>query len=494
MDGPTVTPDDIREYAEQARFDPDRFDHDEQAAAVHAQDELVTRLDDLDPLTVPNREYWDPAEEEDPNGAFLTRCDLRRTDEGVLSGLTLAIKDNIAVAGVPMTCGSPLFEDFVPTEDATVVDRILESGGRILGKSNMDEFALGGDAATMRFRLARNPNDRDHQPGGSSAGSGVAVADGLVDVALGSDTGGSVRFPASFCGTVGVKPSHGLVPLTGFVQFSKLNDEIGVLADTVEDAARTIAVIAGTDPRDAATAGAAPEEYVEAVEAVDEATVESLTVGVPDELFGGDPDVDKTVQDAVTDLEAAGATVSEVSIPNFEYAIPAWWAIAMTEAAAYVDANANNYWQHSMSNPAFTAAVEEAFSERADELGDYPAEVFLYGRHLMAEYGTEYYARAQHARELVTAGVDDALEGVDVLAGPTTPMVAPAWDGGNYLEDSTLDEAVRTTGPFNLTGHPAVSLPCGSIDGLPVGLQFIGRRGGDADALRAAAVWENMGD
>ena len=390
-----------------------------------------------------------------------------------------------------MTCGSPLFEEFVPAEDATVVDRILEAGGRILGKANMDEFALGGDAATMRFRLARNPNDWEHQPGGSSAGSGVAVADGLVDVALGSDTGGSVRFPASFCGVVGVKPSRGLVPLTGFVQFSKVNDEIGVLADTVEDAARTIAVIAGADPRDAGTAGPAPE-YVEAVEAVDEATVESLTVGVADELFGGDPDVDKTVRDAVTDLEAAGATVREVSIPDFEYAIPAWWAIAMTEAAAYVDANANNYWQRSVSDPAFTAAVEEAFSERADELGDYPAEVFLYGQHLMAEHGTEYYARAQRARELVTAGVDDALEGVDVLAGPTTPMVAPSWDGGNYLEDSTLDEAVRTTGPFDLTGHPAVSLPCGSIDGLPVGLQFIGRRGCDADALRAAAVWEKM--
>jgi Asp-tRNA(Asn)/Glu-tRNA(Gln) amidotransferase A subunit family amidase len=491
-DDSTVTADDIAQYAKRARFDPNRFDPDEQTAAIDAQDELMTPLEDLDVSTAPDREYWDPAEGDDPNGAFLTRCDLRRTDEGVLSGLTVAIKDNIAVAGIPMTCGSPLFEDYIPAEDATVVDRILAAGGRILGKSNMDEFALGGDAATMRFRLARNPNDPDHQPGGSSAGSGVAVADGLVDVALGSDTGGSVRFPASFCGVVGIKPSRGLVPLTGFAQFSKLNDEIGVLADTVEDVARTIAAMAGTDPRDAATAGLTPEEYVEEVEAVDDSTVESLTVGVPDELFGGDPEVDKTVRDAVNELAAAGATVREVSIPDFEYAIPAWWAIAMTEAAAYMDANATNYWQRSVPDPSFTAAVGEAFSERADELGDYPAEVFLYGQHLMAEYGDEYYARAQRARKLVTAGVDDALDGVDVLAGPTTPMVAPAWDSGNYLEDSTLDEAVRTTGPFNLTGHPAVSVPCGSEDGLPVGLQFIGRRGGDADALRAAAVWEAM--
>ena len=490
MDDPSVTTDDIGEYARRARLDPDRFDRDEQAAAIDAQDALVSKLDDLEGPTPPDREYWEPEEREDPNGAFLSRCDLQRSDDGALAGLTVAVKDNIAVAGLPMTCGSPLFADHVPAEDATVVDRILDAGGRIVGKANMDEFALGGDAATMRFRLARNPHDADHQPGGSSAGSGVAVADGLTDVALGSDTGGSVRFPASFCGVVGLKPSRGLVPLTGFVQFSKLNDEIGVLAGTVDEAARTLEAIAGPDPRDAATAGATPESYADAVAGVDTDTAGTLTVGVPEELFGGDPAVDETVRDALDALAAAGATVREVSIPDFEYAIPAWWTIAMAEVAAYVERNGTNFWQRSVADPAFAAAVDEALAERSDELGDYPADVFLYGQHLLAGDGPEYYARAQRARELVTAGVADALAGVDVLAGPTTPMVAPAWEGENYLEDSTLDEAVRTTGPFNLTGNPAVSVPCGTESGLPVGLQFVAPRGADATALRAAAIWE----
>ena len=491
-DEPSVTADDIGRYADRARLDPGRFDPETQAAAMEAQDDLIGRLDELEAPTAPAREHWEPDEDADPNAAFLTRCDLQQTDEGVLSELTVAVKDNIAVAGLPMTCGSPLFADHVPAEDATVVDRILETGGRILGKANMDEFALGGDAATMRFRLARNPHDPDHQPGGSSAGSGVAVADGLADVALGSDTGGSVRFPASFCGVVGVKPSRGLVPLTGFVQFSKLNDEIGVLADTVANAARTLDAIAGPDPQDAATAGSTPEAYVDAVDGVDAAAVETLTVGVPDELFGGEPAVDETVWAALDELAAAGATVREVSIPDFEYAIPAWWAIAMAEVAAYVDRDGTNFWQPSVQDPAFSAAVAEALASRSDDLGDYPAEAFLYGQHLLAADGPEYYARAQRARALVTAGVEDALEGVDVLAGPTTPMVAPAWEGESYLEDSTLDEAVRTTGPFNLTGNPAISVPCGANNGLPVGLQFVARRGADATALRAAAIWESL--
>jgi len=489
-DDPSVTADEIGQYARRARLDPERFDPAAQAAAIEAQDDLVARLDELEAPTPPDREFREPTEDEDPNAAFLSRCDLHRTDDGVLSGLTVAVKDNIAVAGLPMTAGSPLFADHVPSEDATVVERILDAGGRIVGKANMDEFALGGDAATMRFRLARNPNDPDHQPGGSSAGSGVAVADGLADVALGSDTGGSVRFPASFCGVVGLKPSRGLVPLTGLVQFSKLNDEIGVLADSVADAARTLDAIAGPDPRDATTDGAIAEAYVDAVEGVDAAAVESLTVGVPEELFGGDPAVDRAVRNALDDLAAAGATVREVSIPHFEYAIPAWWAIAMMEITAYVERNGSNFWQRSVGDPAFTAALDEALAERSDELGDYPAEALLYGQHLLATDGPEYYARAQRARELVTAGVAEALTEVDVLAGPTTPMVAPAWDGDSYLEDSTLDEAVRTTGPFNLTGHPAISVPCGRNDGLPVGLQFVGPRGADAATLRAAAIWE----
>lgn len=491
-ENPSVTTDEIAKYAERTQLDSERFDQDEQAGAVATQDNLVGRLDELYPRSPPDREYWNPDEDEDPNAAFLTRCDIQRTEDGPLSELSIVIKDNIAVAGLPMTCGSPLLEDYVPSDDATVVDRILNAGGRVAGKANMDEFALGGDPETMRFRLARNPHDPDHQPGGSSAGSGVAVADDLVDVALGSDTGGSIRFPASFCGVVGLKPSQGFVPLTGFVQFSKLNDEIGILGDTVEHVARTLGVISGPDSYDATTLASTSEDYVDAVSGLDAESATSFTIGIPEELFGGDPTVDEIVQDAIDDIEVAGATVREVSIPDFEYAIPAWWAITMTEVAAYFQSNGNNYWQRSINDPEFTAAIKEAFAGEADELGDYIADVLIYGEHLSDEYGDEYYARAQRARKMVTAGVNDALEDVDVLAGPTTPIAAPAWEGENYLEDSSLDEAVRTTAPFNLTGHPAVSVPCGTDDGLPVGLQFIAEHGADAAALQVASVWETI--
>jgi Asp-tRNA(Asn)/Glu-tRNA(Gln) amidotransferase A subunit family amidase len=356
----------------------------------------------------------------------------------------------------------------------------------------MDEFALGGDTDAMRFRLAHNPSSREHQPGGSSAGSGVAVADGLVNLALGTDTGGSVRFPASFCGVVGLKPTRGIVPLTGFVQFSKLNDTIGTLSRTVEDTARALEVLAGEDLQDEATRGAKPEAYVDkAAETGPDAS--ELTVGIPGELFGIVPEVEAVVTASIDRLEDQGATVREVSIPDFEYAIPAWWAIAMTEAAVYFESRATNYWQCSEPSLAFTQALTNALDEQPECLGEYITDVVLYGQHLVEHHDSRYYAKAQRARQLVTTGVDLALENVDVLASPTTPMTAPKW-GEGYLDDGTLVDAVKTTAPFNLTGHPAISVPCGELDGLPVGLQFIAKRDRDATALTAGATWEAVAE
>lgn len=470
--------DEIAGYLARARLpEADRETLADHREAIAAQDEIVTELDELPEAPALTRDSVPPDEAADPHGAFLRRCDITGADEGVLAGATVAVKDNIAVGGVPMTCGSPFMEGYVPPQDATVVSRLLAAGGRLVGKANMDEFALGGDTDAMRFRLARNPADPAHQPGGSSAGSGVAVADGLVDLALGSDTGGSVRFPASFCGVVGVKPTRGLVPDDGFVQFARQLDTIGVLAGDTATAARGLGAIA-TGPDDA---------FLAAVD--DPPAPTELTIGRPAALWDTDDAVDTVVEAALDRLADAGATVVDVSIPNFEFAVPAWLATAMTELAAYFGAMGVNYWAPSKPDPAFVTALAERFAEQADELGPYIRSSIVYGRHLIDGHENDYYARAQRGRQLVTDGVDETLSAVDVLASPTTPILPPEW-GDGYLDDLSIFEVVGNTGPFNLTGHPAVSVPCGRHEGLPIGLQFVADD--DATALAAAATWEAL--
>ena len=470
--------DDVAGYLDRARLPAaDRETLADHREAIAAQDDIVSELDRLAAPPTRERESWPPDEEADPHAAFLRRCDVAGAEKGPLAGHTVAVKDNIAVGGVPMTCGSPFVEGYVPPRDATVVSRLLAAGGRVVGKANMDEFALGGDTGAMRFRLARNPAAPDHQPGGSSAGSGVAVAEGTVDLALGSDTGGSVRFPASFCGVVGVKPSRGLVPDDGFVQFARQLDTIGVLAGDTATAARGLGAVA-TGPDDA---------YRGAVESPPDPA--ELTIGRPAALWGNDDTVEAVVDAALDRLADAGATVVDVSIPRFEFAVPAWLATAMTELAAYVDANGVNYWDDSATEPALVAALAERFAERADELGPYIRSAIVYGRHLIDGHEDSYYAKAQRGRRLVTEGVEETLSEVDVLASPTTPLLPPEW-GDGYLDDLSIYEVVGNTGPFNLTGHPATSVPCGEHDGLPVGLQFVASE--DATTLAAAATWEAL--
>ena len=483
-------PEDVRRYADRIGHEVDETTLKAFAEQFATQDELLATLDEIEDRTPPDREHWEPDEDDDPLGAFLSRCDLAPTGSGVLDGLSVAVKDNIAVAGVPMTCGSPLLADYVSPEDATVVEKLREAGGRIVGKANMDEFAFGSDRSTMRFRLARNPRKETHQPGSSSSGSGVAVGSGQADVALGTDTGGSVRFPAAWSGLVGVKPTRGLVSHHGFVQFAKTLDNVGPLARTVENAARALEAIAGEDPRDQYTSGVSVGDYVEAAERGRENDASELVIGVPDELFGVDPELDELTHAALETLADDGAELRDVSIEAYEYAIPAWLAIATTEIGAYLDVNLVNYWLTDPTPYELNEALHAALKAHPEEVGDIILSNRLYAEHLGDRYGDRYYARAQRARKLLTDGVDDALADVDVLASTTVPMLAPSWD--ETIED--IFGAVSNTAPFNLTGHPAISVPSGERDGLPVGIQFVGRHFDEEAVFRAAARWEALRD
>lgn len=491
--GDAVDSEAVQRYAERLSMHLSATEAEAFAEQFAKQDAVLQGLDSLAPASPPEREYWDPDTDEDELGAWLTRCAVSRDDAAdALAGLTVGVKDNVAVAGVPMTCGSPLLTDppYVPARDATVVDRLLDAGAEIVGKTNMDEFAFGGEEATMRLRLGRNPHDPERQPGSSSVGSGIAAATGEVDLAIGSDTGGSVRFPAAWCGVPGIKPTRGLVSHDGFVQFAKTLDNVGFLAPSVENLALGLDAVAGPDHRDERTLYHSEDAGTGHAAAVQDASAESLSIGLPEELFGAAPELDEVVREATADLAAAGASLQDVTIEDYDYWLPAWLGIGMTEVGNYLRANGMNYWALSPGQSALAARLHEERQAGEAELGGPLRAALLYAEHRNDADGDAAYALAHEARRRLAAGVDAALADVDVLASPTVPMLPPKW--GEDIDD--VFGALANTGPFNVTGHPAVTVPCGTVDGLPVGLQFVAERGEDAVALRAAASWMALRD
>ena len=407
-------------------------------------------------------------------------------NDGPLAGTTIAIKDNISTAGITTTCGSAMLADYVPPYNATVVDRVADAGATLVGKTNMDEFGMGGTTETSAFGPTRNPVDPDHAPGGSSGGSAAAVAAGLADVALGTDTGGSVRNPAAFCGVVGLKPTYGLVSRYGIVAYANSLEQVGPLATTVEDAALLLDVIAGADPNDATTnSGGDDSNYAAAADG----DVDGLSIGVISELIdGADEDVVDTFDAAISDLESQGATVTEIPFDSLEHAVQAYYVIAMSEASSNLarfdgvrygpKTESDGNW-----NESFAAVREAGFGpevKRRILLGTYA---------LSAGYHDKYYKKAQDARAWVKQEFDDAFDEVDVLASPTMPVLPPKL--GESLDDPLqLYLMDANTVPVNLANLPAISVPAGAVDGLPVGLQLIGPKFGEETIIRAASAVE----
>jgi aspartyl-tRNA(Asn)/glutamyl-tRNA(Gln) amidotransferase subunit A len=380
-----------------------------------------------------------------------------------------------------------MLADYVPPYDATVVERLKEAGATIVGKTNMDEFGMGSTTETSAFGPAPNPAAEGRVPGGSSGGSAAAVAAGEADLALGSDTGGSIRNPAAFCGVVGIKPTYGLVSRYGLVAYANSLEQIGPFAPTVEEAAELLDVISGPDERDATTREAGVESGYAAAADGD---VDGLDIGVPTELVAGaDDGVVETFWGAIDDLTDRGASYHEVSLPSIEHAVAAYYVIAMSEASSNLarfdgvrygpDHDLEGDW-----NETFAAVREEGF-------GDEVKRRILLGTYaLSAGYHEKYYAKAQDARAWIERDFEEALAEADVLASPTMPT--PPFELGESLDDPLqmyLSDA--NTVPINLANLPAISVPAGETDGLPVGLQLIGPAFGEERIVRAASAVEH---
>jgi aspartyl-tRNA(Asn)/glutamyl-tRNA(Gln) amidotransferase subunit A len=421
-------------------------------------------------------------------GAMATAQELDRgIEQGKqlppLAGAVMAVKDNMVTGGVRTTAGSRILFNYKPPYSATVVERLQAAGALLIGKTNLDEFAMGSSTENSAYGPVKNPWDRSRVPGGSSGGSAVAVAAGMAIGALGSDTGGSVRQPASFTGVVGLKPTYGRVSRYGLIAFGSSLDQIGPFANSVEDVARILGVIAGHDPNDSTSSDAQVGDYVAALNG----DVRGLRVGVPREYYGPglDAEVKEKIEAAIRELEKMGAEIIEVSLPHTEYAVPVYYLIATAEASA----NLARYDGVRYGFRAEEAATLKEMYSRSRDQG-FGAEVkrrIMLGTYaLSAGYYDQYYGKAQKVRTLIERDFREAFGRCDVIATPTSPT--PAFKLGEKADDPLemyLSDIYTITA--NLAGVPALSLPCGlSSSGLPIGVQLIGKQFDEARLLRAA--------
>jgi len=408
-------------------------------------------------------------------------------DKGPLAGVPIAIKDNMCTRGIPTTCSSRILEGWKPPYDATVVQRLHEAGGVIVGKTNLDEFAMGSSTENSAFGPTRNPHDPTRVPGGSSGGSSAAVAAGFAPVALGSETGGSVRQPASLCGVVGVKPTYGLVSRYGLVAFASSLDQIGPLGTDVRDCALLLEIVGGHDVLDSTSIPAAVPPLLDGLDD----SVAGLGIGVIEEMTdrdGVEPAVRDAVRAAAAALEAAGAHVAPVSVPSSEYGISAYYLIAPAEASS----NLARYdgVRYGLRVDGDDVAAMNARTRDAGFGDEVKRRIMLGTYALSAGYYDAYYGQAQRVRTLIIRDFERAYQQFDVLLAPTSPTVA--FEIGAKTNDPwAMYLCDVCTVPVNLTGHAAISVPYGTGDfGLPVGVQVLAPPLGEPVMFRVARAIE----
>ncbi len=406
----------------------------------------------------------------------------------ILAGLPSAIKDNILVENLKCTAGSKILENYIAPYDATVIKKLKEKDCLILGKTNMDEFAMGSSTENSAFGSTHNPHDLSRVPGGSSGGSAAAVAANLCCYALGSDTGGSIRLPASFCGVVGLKPTYGTVSRSGLIAFASSLDQIGPITKTVEDAKIIFEVISGKDPLDSTSVELPKIENLKL-------KIENLCLGVPKEYFvkGIDPEVEKIIKAAIKRYEEMGVKIEEVSLPHAEYALPAYYLISPSEASANLaryDGIKYGYSKIRNSKSEIRNLLDVYLESREEGFGEEVRRRIMLGIYVLsAGYYEAYYLRAQRVRTLIKNDFEKVFEKIDALLTPVSPFLP--FKIGERIEDPLSMYLVDVyTVSINLVGLPALSLPVGKVGDLPVGLQIIGKPFEEDKILEIGKIWK----
>ena len=424
--------------------------------------------------------------------AAAARADAVRAagNGGVLNGLPIIHKDIFCTRGVKTTCGSRMLDNFISPYDATVVKKLADAGAVVLGKSNMDEFAMGSSNETSYFGPVKNPWDLSCSPGGSSGGSAAAVAARLVPAATGTDTGGSIRQPAALTGTVGIKPTYGRVSRYGMIAFASSLDQAGVITRTSEDAARVLGVMAGFDPRDSTSIEQPVPDYVAGLGE----SIKGLRIGVVRQHFdeGLDEQCGVTVKEAIAVLESLGAKAVEVDLPNLDLSVPTYYVVAPAECSSNLSRFDGVRFGHRAENA--EDLLDLYCRSRGEGFGDEVKRRIMTGTYVLsAGYYDAYYLKAQKVRHLIADDFKKAFAAVDIIAGPTSP--SPAFKLGDKMDDpiTMYLNDIYTIGA-NLAGLPAMSIPCGFADDLPVGLHLVGAHFAEESLLRCSHQYQQSTD
>jgi amidase len=460
------------------------------------------RLEELQESTLPIRYPrafgHQPFPEDNEFGAWYWKSEIKGSETGLLAGKTVAIKDNVSVAGIPMMNGTDVLKGYVPETDATLVTRILDAGGTILGKAVCESLCVSGGSHTSDTGPVYNPHDKTRSAGGSSSGSAVLVALSEVDMAIGGDQGGSIRIPAGWCGIYGLKATYGLVPYTGVFPVELTLDHAGPMARTALDCALLLESIAGPDGADPRQMGAPlPEPYTKALVG----NVKGLKIGLVEEGFNipgqSEKDVDEMVRKSAYSYEKLGARVKPVSIPWHKEGLHIFTAI-IVEGMTVLMFSGNSMGTNWKGRYDVRLLDKFSLNRRiyADNLSDTTKRAVMLGQYMQDRYYGRYYAKAQNLARDLKAAYDHAFNEFDLLVMPTLPFKATRIPNKDASREESVNRALDmniNTAPFNVTGHPAMTVPCGTSSGLPIGMMIVGRTGSDATVLQAADAFQRNG-